>query len=92
MSHINDLRRTPGHKAASSKPTVFHGLPGESQRYESGQKLTRRQAKLYHQQATIRKGLTHHRKDPRRGEYHAHVHGGRGRTRRGRKTRSTRRR
>ena len=91
MSHINDLRRTEGYKGHSAKPTVFHAMEGERQRYESDQKLTRRQAKLYHQQATIRKGLTHHRKDKRRGEYHAHVHGGRGRTRRGRKTRSTRR-
>ena len=91
-SNINDLRRTQGHEAASSKPTVFHAMPGERQRYESDQKLTRRQAKLYSQQATIRKGLTHHRKDKRRGEYHAHIHGGRGRTRRGRKSRSTRRR
>jgi hypothetical protein len=91
-SNINDLRRAPGHTGRSSHPTVFHGMKGERQRYESDQKLTRRQAKLYSQQATIREGLTHHRKDKRRGEYHAHIHGGRGRTRRHRKHRYTRRR
>ena len=92
MSHINDLRRTPGHESHSSHPTVFHGREGERQRYESGQKLTRRQAKLYGQQATILKGLKYHSKDKRRGEYHGHIHGGRGRTRRGRGSRHTRRR
>jgi len=92
MSHINDLRRTPRHMSHSSNPSVFHGREGERQRYEEGQKLTRRQKKLFHQHATIREGLTHHRKDKRRGEYHGHIHGGRRRTRRGRKSRSTRRR
>ena len=33
MSHINDLRRTKGHEGHSSKPTVFHGIEGETQRY-----------------------------------------------------------
>jgi hypothetical protein len=75
----------------SSNPTVFHGREGERQRYEEGQKVTRRQKKLF-PGATIREGLTHHRKDKRRGEYHGHIHGGRRRTRRGRKSRSTRRR
>uniref|UniRef100_A0A6C0JFQ7 Uncharacterized protein n=1 Tax=viral metagenome TaxID=1070528 RepID=A0A6C0JFQ7_9ZZZZ len=92
MSHINDLRRTKGHEGHSSKPTTFRGIEGERQRYESGQKLTRRQAELYGQKARIREGLTHHRNDKRRGEYHGHIHGGRRRTRRHRKSRSTRRR
>jgi hypothetical protein len=91
MSHINGLRRTPGHMSYSSNPTVFHGREGERQRYEEGQKVTRRQKNLF-PGATIRKGLTHHRNDKRRGEYHGHIYGGRRRTRRGRKTRSTRRR
>ncbi len=91
MSHINDLRRTPGHMSHSSHPTVFHGRKGERQRYEEGQKATRRQKTLF-PGAMIREGLTHHRKDKRRGEYHGHIYGGRRRTRRSRKTRSTRRR
>ena len=88
---IEDLRRTPGHMSHSSHPTVFHGRKGERQRYEEGQKVTRRQKTLF-PGATIRTGLTHHRRDKRRGEYHAHIYGGRRRTRRGRKSRYTRRR
>lgn len=76
--------RTPGHASHSSKPTVFYGREGERQRYETDQKLTRRQAALFGQQATIRKGLTVHRKSKK----NPHLHGGR----RHRKSRYTRRR
>jgi len=84
MSHINDLRRAKGHQSHSSKPTVFYGRTGERQRYEPGQKLTRRQAALFGQQATIRQGLTVHRKSKK----NPHISGGR----RHRKSRYTRRR
>ena len=88
---IEHLRRTPRHMSHSSNPNVFHGREGERQRYEEGQMVTRRQKKLFPGQ-TVRTGLTHHRKDKRRGEYHAHIYGGRRRTRRHRRSRSTRRR
>ena len=53
MSHINDLRRTPGHKGHSSKPTTFHGIKGESQRYmhQGPAGHTRRTHKLFPAQA-----------------------------------------
>jgi hypothetical protein len=46
---INDLRRTPGDKGHSSKPTTHYGIEGESQRYmHSGPAgHTRRQHKLF---------------------------------------------
>jgi hypothetical protein len=56
--------RTKGHEAHSSKPTVHYGMPGERQRYwlTGPAGLTRRQVKLYHQQARIHGPLTQHRK------------------------------
>jgi len=50
---INDLRRTEGYKGHSSKPTTFHGIKGESQRYmhQGPAGHTRRQHKLFPGQA-----------------------------------------
>ena len=50
---INDLRRTQGHKGHSSKPTTFHGIEGEGQRYmhQGPAGHTRRQHKLFPGQA-----------------------------------------
>ena len=77
--------RTPGHKGHSSKPTVFYGIPGERQRYwltgPAGH--TRRQRKLYPGADTPDQELKEHRK---RKEKEG------GTRRRGRKSRSTRRR
>ena len=76
--------RTPRHAPHSSDPNVLYGIKGERQRYETGQKLTRRQKKLFGQHATVRDGLTVHRKSKENPD----IHGGR----RHRKSRYTRRR
>jgi len=100
MSHINDLRRTKGHEGHSSKPTVFYGIHGETQRYmhQGPAGNTRRHHGLFPGQ---RQGHVKLPDDyePKLKRYHAdmnaykkaHGKGGR-RTRRHRKSRSTRRR
>ena len=101
-SNINDLRRTEGYKGHSAKPTVFRGIDGEGQRYmhQGPAGHTRRQHKLFPGQAQRHIKLPDDY-EPKLKRYHAakRAHekahgktGGRGRTRRGRKTRSTRRR
>jgi hypothetical protein len=108
-SHINDRRRTQGHKGHSSKPTTFHGIEGESQRYmhEGPAGHTRRHEKLFPGQ---RRGhfslhdkfdylMGKHKGQTKRynaylkaKEEHEKAHGKTGGRRRGRKSRSTRRR
>jgi|694.fasta_scaffold00035_167 hypothetical protein len=103
MSHINDLRRTQGHKGHSSKPTTFHGIEGEGQRYmHSGPAgHTRRHHRLYPAQG--RPGhyslpdkydylMGKHKGSKKRIAAHNKAHGITGGRRRGRKSRSTRRR
>jgi hypothetical protein len=82
--------RTSDMESHSAKPHPIQSLTKKDPWRATHQ--TRRSTALHNTQATIRKGLTHHRNDKRRGEYHGHIYGGRRRTRRGRKTRSTRRR
>jgi hypothetical protein len=88
---INDLRRTPGDKGHSSKPTTHYGIEGESQRYmhQGPAGHTRRQHKLFPGQ---RQG---HYYLPRNYERDMakHKKSVKGKTGgRGRRTRSTRRR
>ena len=75
--------RTPGDKGHSSKPTVFHGMDGETQRYmHSGPAgHTRRQHALYQGQRQPHVKLADKSRKARGGT-----------RRRGRKSRSTRRR
>lgn len=76
--------RTKGHEAHSSKPTVFYGREGEKQRYwlRGPAGHTRRQEALFPGQKEHKGVLTQNRKPKNTG----------GTRRRGRKTRSTRRR
>jgi len=78
--------RTQGHEGHSSKPSVFYGMPGETQRYmhRGPAGHTRRQHALYPGQREPHVML---------GDKSRKAHGKIGGTRRrGRKTRSTRRR
>jgi hypothetical protein len=94
-SHINDLRRTEGYKGHSSKPTTFRGIEGESQRYmhQGPAGHTRRQHKLFPGQAQRHIKLPDDY-EPKLKKYHGSkkAHGKTGGKRRGRKSRSTRRR
>ena len=103
MSHINDLRRTQGHQPHSSKPTTFHGMDGESQRYmhQGPAGHTRRHHKLYPAQAHPGHIKLPDNYEAQLKKYHGSkkkiaaynkAHGITGGRRRGRKSRSTRRR